>query len=202
MPIGLIDYQVNNLKSISSALSRLDIEYEILSSSQDLSKFEKIILPGVGSFSAGMESLNLGGWTEEIRNSVENGSKLLGICLGMQLLFEKSFEFTESIGLGLIEGSVRSFENRIEYPVPHTGWNSIEKKKDHQIFLNINNDIDFYFVHSFYCNPVDRKVIAATTNYAIEFPSVVLNNNILGVQFHPEKSFPGGSKLLQNFANW
>ena len=91
MPIGLIDYQVNNLKSISSALSRLDIEYEILSSSQELSKFKKIILPGVGSFCAGMESLNLGGWTEEIRNSVENGSKLLGICLGMQLLFEKSF---------------------------------------------------------------------------------------------------------------
>ena len=202
MPIGLIDYQVNNLKSISSALSRLDIEYEILSSSQELSKFEKLILPGVGSFCAGMESLNLGGWTEEIRNSVENGSKLLGICLGMQLLFENSFEFTESIGLGLIEGSVRSFENQIEYPVPHTGWNSIEKKKDHKIFSNINDNVDFYFVHSFYCNPVDKKVIAATTNYAIEFPSVVLNNNILGVQFHPEKSFPGGSKLLQNFANW
>jgi glutamine amidotransferase len=82
------------------------------------------------------------------------------------------------------------------------GWNSIEKKKDHEIFLNINNDIDFYFVHSFYCNPVDKKVIAATSNYAIEFPSVVISNNILGVQFHPEKSFPGGSKLLQNFANW
>jgi len=202
MLIGLIDYQVNNLKSISSALSRLDIEYEILSSSKELSKFKKIILPGVGSFQAGMESLNSGGWTEQIKNSVENGSKFLGICLGMQLLFEKSFEFTESIGLGLIEGSVQSFENLIEYPVPHMGWNSIEKKKDHEIFLNINNDIDFYFVHSFYCNPVDKKVIAATSNYAIEFPSVVLTSNILGVQFHPEKSFPGGSKLLQNFANW
>lgn len=202
MPIGLIDYQLNNLKSISSALSRLNIEFEILSHSQDLSKFNKIILPGVGSFGAGMESLNSGAWVEEIRNSVERGSKLLGICLGMQLLFEKSFEFSESFGLGLIAGSVRSFENQIEHPVPHTGWNSINKRYDHEIFSNINNDIDFYFVHSFYCDPVNSKVIAATTNYAIEFPSVVIKNNIIGVQFHPEKSFPAGSKLLQNFANW
>jgi glutamine amidotransferase len=201
MSIALIDYQVNNLKSISSALSRLNIEYQILSSSRNLAKFEKIILPGVGSFSAGMESLNSNGWTKEIRNTVKNGTKLLGICLGMQLMFEKSFEFTETEGLGLISGDVKSFESRDNHPVPHVGWNSIEKN-DHEIFFNINNNIDFYFVHSFYCDPVDTKVIAARTNYIIEFPSVVIKNNLVGVQFHPEKSFPGGAKLLQNFAKW
>jgi glutamine amidotransferase len=202
MPIALIDYQINNLKSISSALSRLNIEFEILSSPKDLIKFEKIILPGVGSYSAGMEALNSGRWVEAIRKSALDGKKLLGICLGMQLLFEKSFEFTETEGLGLIGGSVRSFENVVGYPVPHIGWNSINSKSNHEIFAGVKNDVDFYFVHSFFCEPEETKVVAAFTEYGIEFPSVVIKDNLIGMQFHPEKSAPGGSKLLQNFARW
>ena len=202
MTIALIDYQVNNLKSISSALSRLGIEFEILDSPKNLCDYEKIILPGVGAFSAGMESLDSNGWSGKIKTSVRQGNKLLGICLGMQLLFEKSYEFAETSGLGLVSGLVKSLKNEIKDSVPHNGWNSIEKKKNHQIFLNINDNVDFYFVHTFYCLPSDPAVIAASTNYGTDFPSVIIKDNIIGVQFHPEKSYPGGSKLLENFANW
>jgi glutamine amidotransferase len=200
--IGVIDYKLNNLKSLTSALNRAELDFQVIDNPFDVFNFERIILPGVGAFSSGMRELRRMGWDAAIIQSAEAGVKILGICLGMQLLFESSQEITVEKGLGLIKGNVIPFPIDSNLPVPHMGWNDFRKVSSHEIFQNINDGIDVYFVHSFVVNPKDSTDILAQTDYGVPFPSIVLKDNILGVQFHPEKSYPIGIQLLKNFSNW
>jgi glutamine amidotransferase len=200
--IGVIDYQLNNLKSLTSALKRAELEYKIIENPQNLSDFERIILPGVGAFPAGMRELRSKGWDTAITESAKAGVKILGICLGMQLLFESSQEIVAEEGLGLVRGDVIPFPVNSNLPVPHMGWNDFRRLAPHEIFENINDGIDFYFVHSFFVNPTDSSDVLAETDYGVFFPSIILKKNILGVQFHPEKSYPAGIQLLKNFSKW
>ena len=200
--IGVIDYQLNNLKSLTSALNRAELEYQIIENPDNILNFERIILPGVGAFSAGMRELRSQGWDTAIVQSAKNGVKILGICLGMQLLFESSQEIRVEKGLALVKGNVVPFPVSNNLPVPHMGWNDFRRLAPHEILKNINDGIDFYFVHSFFVNPKDPTDILAETDYGVYFPSIILKNNILGVQFHPEKSYPAGIQLLKNFNSW
>jgi glutamine amidotransferase len=200
--IGVIDYKLNNLKSLTSALNRAELDYQVIDNPDEILNFERIILPGVGAFSSGMRELRRMGWDSAIVQSAEAGVKILGICLGMQLLFESSQEITAEKGLGLIKGNVIPFPVGNNLPIPHMGWNDFRKSAPHEIFQNINDGIDVYFIHSFFVNPKDSADILAQTDYGVVFPSIVLKENILGVQFHPEKSYPVGIQLLTNFDNW
>jgi glutamine amidotransferase len=168
----------------------------------EINNYDRVILPGVGSFAAGMQQLKDEGWDSAITQYVKRDVKFLGICLGMQLLFESSSEFIEEEGLGLLSGNVTQFIPKKHMPVPHMGWNSFTRNRPHELLANIKDGIDVYFVHSFYVNPKNDSDVLATTEYGINFPSIVLKENILGVQFHPEKSFPAGIQLLRNFNSW
>ncbi len=200
--IGVIDYHLNNLRSISSALSRAEIDYEVIDDPMGIDNYDKVILPGVGSFAAGMQQLKNDGWDSAIIQYVKQDVKFLGICLGMQLLFDSSSEFVEEKGLGLLSGNVTQFIPDKYMPVPHMGWNSFTRNRPHELLANIKDGTDVYFVHSFYVNPKNDSDVLASTEYGINFPSIVLKENILGVQFHPEKSFPVGIQLLKNFNSW
>ncbi len=200
--IAVIDYQLNNLKSLTSALSSLDIKFEVISNPESLADFQSVILPGVGAFSAGMNKLVCEGWDKALVQSAQSGTKIMGICLGMQLLFESSKEFEPINGLKILKGTVDSFIPKKFLPVPHMGWNDLRIRIPHQILNNIRDGVDMYFVHSYYVKPINPSIILAETEYGNYFPSIVLNENILGVQFHPEKSYPAGIQLLKNFANW
>lgn len=200
--LGIIDYQVNNLKSLSSSLDRANLPFEIVTSYKQLSNFDRIILPGVGSFSSGMKSLQKNHWVESIQEYALTGRKILGICLGMQILFDSGFENGTTNGLGLIPGTVTSFIPEKNLPTPHIGWNTLHHQKSHKILDGIPNNLDYYFVHSYYCNPSSKSCTIGYTNYGIDFPSVVAQENIVGVQFHPEKSFPSGLRMLKNFYDW
>lgn len=200
--LGIIDYQINNLKSLSSALDRLDISFEIIKNPSDIEKFERIIIPGVGSFAAGMKCLKDTGWDKSIIDFANSGRKILGICLGMQLLFSFSEEFGPTNGLGLIPGSVKRLSKVPKFPVPHIGWNSVEHVRPHQISIGLKSGLDFYFVHSYHCIPSEPIDIVSVSSYGIEFAAIVSKNNIVGVQFHPEKSVPVGNRILKNFYEW
>ena len=200
--IGVIDYRLNNLRSISSALSRAEIDHEVIDNPREISNFDRVILPGVGSFTAGMQQLRHEGWDSAITQYVKQDVKFLGICLGMQLLFDSSSEFVEEAGLGLLSGNVTKFPPQKQLPVPHMGWNSFTRNRSHELLAKIKDGVDVYFVHSFFVNPKDDSDVLASTQYGTSFPSIVLRGNILGVQFHPEKSYPAGIQLLKNFSSW
>lgn len=204
--IGIINYGVGNVRSISNALKLLGIHSEICESSKDLANglFEKIILPGVGSFDLAANELNLRGFTSTIKKMVSSQEiEILGICLGMQLLLEGSDE-GELPGLGLIPGIAKKFnfeEQSINLPVPNMGWNSFEisKSSNSALYLEELEGARFYFAHSYYASDVPRQNVYATSRYGIEFPSVIGNEFATGFQFHPEKSLKSGLLLLRNF---
>lgn len=198
--IGIIDYGVGNLRSVKNSLDYLSIPNTTIKKPQEISGFDKIILPGVGAFKPAMEKLNGLGFGEEIKNFAKQNKPILGICLGMQLLFDKSYEYGRHKGLELIKGEVLPFSEKIkDLPIPLIGWNSITKEKKSPLLENISNDSCFYFVHSFYCKPSDKSVVIAASNYKINFPAIVGWNNIFGCQFHPEKSQSAGLQILKNF---
>jgi glutamine amidotransferase len=200
--IGIIDYGSGNLSSVLNAFKRLDNDVEIFSDSKKTKNYSKLILPGVGSFKAGMDLLNKNKWTSEIKNYVKNGKPLLGICLGMQLLFSKSEEEDINKGLDLISGSVDKMKIEKNLKIPHVGWNNLIIKKKHPLLKDINQEIDFYFVHSYSCNPEQTDDILAEFEYGYKYVACVAKENIFGTQFHPEKSMPAGITLLKNFIDW
>jgi glutamine amidotransferase len=200
--IGIVDFQVNNLKSLTSALATAQIEYEVLTDSSHIADFDRLILPGVGSFPAGMRQIINNGWDEALLSAAASETKILGICLGMQLLFEVSSEFNNTNGLGLIEGNVLPLTFQKNLPIPHMGWNDISIISPHPILEGVMSGLDAYFVHSYHVNPTFKEHILAETSYGITFPSIVGKNNVIGVQFHPEKSFPVGLRILKNFEVW
>lgn len=197
--IGIIDYGMGNLMSVEKAFEKLGFEAKLLKSPQDLKDINAMVLPGVGAFEDAIDSLKSLGWIEVIKDVVKSGMPFLGICLGMQLLFEESFEGGHFEGLGLIKGSVRRFEPRQKYlKVPHMGWNSVKKTRDSRLLANIPDNTDFYFVHSFYCAPREDVTIGVT-EYDNIFSSCVEKCNVFGAQFHPEKSSRFGLQILKNF---
>ncbi|OGN00499.1 MAG: imidazole glycerol phosphate synthase, glutamine amidotransferase subunit [Candidatus Yanofskybacteria bacterium RIFCSPHIGHO2_01_FULL_42_12] len=200
--IGVINYGVGNLQSVKNSLDFLGIPNEIVDKSQEISSFDKIILPGVGAFGAAIKKLNDLGFTEEIRKFSSQNKPILGICLGMQLLFDESYEHGHHQGLGLIKGRVLPFNEKIKnLPLPQIGWNNITKVGVSPILKNVEDNSCFYFVHSFYCEPEKKTATIASSDYGIKFAAIINENNIFGCQFHPEKSQSAGLHILKNFSS-
>jgi glutamine amidotransferase len=200
--IGIVNYGSGNIQAIANIYSRLNIETKIITNPSELCEAEKLILPGVGAFDETLKQLIHSGLKEELDNLVLIQKKpILGICVGMQIMAESSEEGTLD-GLGWIKGRVKKFDISWfkEKPyLPHMGWNTITPKIEHPILLNLDSEQGFYFVHSYYYECADDSNILATSDYGIEFSSAVYNNNIFGMQFHPEKSHSNGIQLLENF---
>ncbi|AFQ42798.1 imidazole glycerol phosphate synthase subunit HisH [Desulfosporosinus meridiei] len=198
--IGIVDYGRGNLRSVEKALEKVGFEAVIMASSNELSKVKGLILPGVGAFADAMEALKHGGWIEPLIEFARSGRPFLGICLGMQILFEVGEEHGEYAGLGLLAGRVVRFPAGRK--VPHMGWNSLELEQSSRLLAGIPNESYFYFVHSYYAEPAEKGDIIATSDYGVVFPAVVGKANVWGAQFHPEKSSPWGLQLLTNFGEW
>jgi glutamine amidotransferase len=196
MMIAIVDYGVGNLKSVYKALKKLNFEAIITSDGEKINKSEGIILPGVGAFKDAMEHLVESGLINCLKENVEKGKPILGICLGMQLLYDISYEDGKWEGLGLLKGEVVRFDNTLK--VPHMGWNKLLKGTEGPIGENIDDEY-VYFVHSYYVKPKNKEEVVFWTDYGVAVPGVVRNKNILGMQFHPEKSGETGMKLLKNF---
>ncbi len=196
--IGVVDYGMGNLFSVSKALERLGADYFISANKKDLLQADGLILPGVGSFRDAMERLPV----ETIKEFVVTGKPLLGICLGMQLLFEQSEENGPTKGLGLLPGSVRRFPGRTTegetYKVPHMGWNRLEFVNESPLLKNVEEDY-VYFVHSYFADATNSDVLLAKADYHEQVSAVVGKDNVMGMQFHPEKSSKLGMALLDNF---
>ena len=198
--ITIIDYGMGNLGSIINMLGKIGVEAVSTSKIEDIEKARKIILPGVGSFDTAINNLNkLGLMTVLNKKVTEERIPTLGLCLGMQLLTEKSEE-GKLPGLGWIRGRTIRFKFEDNLKIPHMGWNTINIKKRSPLLRGLDNGSRFYFVHSYHLVCDDEKDILATADYGYEFPTVVERKNVLGVQFHPEKSHKFGMKLLENFA--
>jgi len=196
----IIDYRLNNTRSIYNSINKLGFEVSISTSPSDLKKAKKIILPGVGSFDVAMKILSDEGWDDALLNCVEkNDIPILGICLGMQLLSNGSTEGTGSNGLGLIQGQVSKIQPKELEKIPHIGWNSVHQVQESPLFNNIPDGCNFYFVHSYKFEVEIQSDAIGKTPFSGEFTSVINNSNVFGVQFHPEKSSKFGLKLLDNF---
>ena len=196
--IGIIDYGAGNLHSVLKAIARLGYETKLITKASDHDdSITKLILPGVGNAKVAMDVLNETGLSDYLRAEVEKGTPLLGICLGMQLLLETSEEGNVPC-LGFLKGDVPLFTEKAE-KIPHMGWNQVKDTQNHFLFNDIPEETDFYFVHSFFANPSNEEEILGTTNYGQVFASVIGNEQVMGVQFHPEKSGKFGIQLLDNY---
>jgi glutamine amidotransferase len=198
--IAIIDYGMGNLRSVQKALEHVGHSAIISSDPVELRQAEKLILPGVGAFRDAIAALRQRKLVEPIRSAIDDGRPFLGICLGLQLLFEASFEDGEYEGLGIVPGKVVRFNVPHDYKVPHMGWNQARVRQRPPLFDGIADESHFYFVHSYYVVPRDESVVALETDYASPFCSGIWRDNLFAVQFHPEKSQSAGLKLLQNFA--
>ena len=201
--IAIIDYGVGNLFSLRSSLEMIGAESVVTSDPEVIRSSEKILLPGVGAFEDARRKLRQTGLDEVVKGEVARGKKLLGICLGMQMLFERSFEYGEHEGLALLSGSVVSMKGNIpsELNIPHIGWNSLKIVREHPIF-KYTKDGDFvYFVHSYYASGCEDSLLA-TTDYGKDICAAVARDNVAGMQFHPEKSGEAGLNILRAFADW
>jgi glutamine amidotransferase len=198
--IAIIDYGMGNIHSVNKALQLYGAQTLVTNDPREISKSEKIVLPGVGAFDDAMHELGGRGLVSAIKKEVKSGKPLLGICLGMQLLFEESQEAKKAKGLGILKGTVRKFKETNGLKVPHMGWNQLKKSvSDCLLLRDISDGVFVYFCHSYYPRPQDKKQVAATTDYGIDFTSVVWKDNVYGVQFHPEKSQKIGLKIIENF---
>lgn len=196
--IAIIDYGAGNLKSIQKALEFIGEKTIILEEAKpkDIYKYDGLVLPGVGAFPGAMKRLKENNFVEFIEKFVASGKPFLGVCLGMQLLFEWGFEDQKTAGLGLLKGNIVKMET--EYKIPHMGWNQLEIIKDDPLFKGLPENPHFYFVHSYQLEQLTDDVLAAA-GYGTTVPAVVRKDNVIGFQFHPEKSGDNGIKLLENF---
>ncbi|MBK8026112.1 MAG: imidazole glycerol phosphate synthase subunit HisH [Chloroflexi bacterium] len=198
--LTVIDYGAGNLRSVVHALTYLGAtSMRIVREPDELKGATRIILPGVGAFGAGMEKLYAQGLVQPIKEAVHAGVPYLGICLGMQFLFETSDEMGQHNGLGLLPGRVTRFPERPGLKVPHMGWNNLHMARHSPLVEGLETGQSAYFVHSYYCEPADSSDILITTDYGAPFCSGVARGNLFGVQFHPEKSQQTGLRLLSNF---
>ncbi len=195
--VAIIDYGVGNLRSVEKAFAATGCNAVVSSDRDVLKSVERLVLPGVGAFAACMSALSERGFDELVQRRAAEGTPLLGICVGMQMLFEESEEFGHTRGLGLLPGHVRAFKE--DLPIPHVGWNQVRQSRTNPLLAGISDGAFFYFVHSFFCDAID-EVVLGETEYGATFASVVGRDNVCGVQFHPEKSQADGLRLLKNFA--
>jgi len=195
--IAIIDYGVGNLKNVRHAFSFLQIPTQVTRDPQIIRNADAIVLPGVGAFRDAIANLKKYDLVDLLKEEAMTGKPFLGICLGMQVLFEKSYEDGEWDGLGLIEGEIVRFQNVPKEP--HMGWNTLIEKNDSPIAKNIQPDSYVYFVHSYHATCKNAEDVIFTSEYGDEFPAVVQRGNVIGMQFHPEKSAEVGEQLLKNF---
>lgn len=199
--IAIIDYGVGNLFSLKSSFAAIGVEAKVTDNREEIEKADKIILPGVGAFEDAANKLRASGLDEVVKQQAAQGKPLMGICLGMQLLFEKSYEYGEHDGLGMIKGKVVPIADVIPQglKIPHIGWNPLHFKGESPLFKYIGNGDCVYFVHSFYAADCDEATIA-TAEYGAELTAAVEDKNVFGCQFHPEKSGNVGLNILRAFA--
>jgi imidazole glycerol-phosphate synthase subunit HisH len=195
--VAIIDYGVGNLRSVEKAFAATGCEAIVSGDEEILRAAQRLVLPGVGAFAACMKALKERGFDRLVHEKASKGTPLLGVCVGMQMLFEESDEFGSTPGLGFLKGTVRRFVG--DLVVPQVGWNRIHQKSEHPLFDGVADGAFCYFVHSFYCQPRDEAVVAGETEYGQRYASVVAQENICGVQFHPEKSQDVGLRMLRNF---
>jgi glutamine amidotransferase len=199
--IVVVDYGMGNLRSVSKALEAVGAAVKVSSSPEKVETARGIVLPGVGAFKDAVRNLKDKGLWDALLKSVESRKPFLGICLGLQLLFELSYEFGTTKGLGLIKGEVVRFNLTKEFKILHMGWNQVVKRKESRLLKGIKSGEYFYFVHSYFVKPEDPSVVLTETDYGVTFTSAVEKGNLFAVQFHPEKSQRAGLKLLQNFVD-
>ncbi len=197
--IGLIDYDAGNLRSVEKALEALGETPVITRDKDELLKADKVILPGVGSFGDAMGKLEQYGLVDVIHEIVRKGTPLLGICLGLQLLFESSEESPGVKGLSILPGKILRLPDQPGYKIPHMGWNSLDIREGTRLFAGIGQGSYVYFVHSYYLKAEDEEIVAASTEYTAHIHAAVERGNVFACQFHPEKSSAVGLKILKNF---
>lgn len=195
--IAIIDYGMGNLRSVQKGFEKVGFTAEVTSDPAEVRKADKVVLPGVGAFGDAMANLRAAGMVEVVQETVQAGKPLLGICLGLHLLFDSSEEFGFHEGLHIFPGNVRLLPPGLK--VPHMGWNQIELQKQDPLLKDIPDGSMFYFVHSYYVDPGDSQVTATLTEYGIKFTSIASMDNVWGIQFHPEKSSSVGLRILKNF---
>jgi len=201
LKIAIVDYNMGNLASVGNAFATLGKDTVVESDPDKFKEYDKLVLPGVGAFGDAMEHLRQRNMIEALREYATSGKYMLGICLGMQLLFDSSNEFGEHDGLGVIKGKVRAFDITKfskNLKVPHMGWNRMFTQ-NHPLFDNLDEEHYLYFVHTYHVICDDEKDIIGRTNYGYEFTSAVARGNVMGIQPHPEKSHENGLKILENF---
>tara|TARA_Y100000589_G_scaffold161209_1_gene153220 strand:+ start:2419 stop:3060 length:642 start_codon:yes stop_codon:yes gene_type:complete len=204
MKIAILDFALGNIYNVQRALELFCDSVYITKSPIDALAADALVIPGVGAFRDGIKNLNSSGLISTIEQFVDSNKPILGICLGMQLFMERSFEFGEHKGLGFIKGDVLPFpapeSTENHYKVPHVGWSEIEPQTSHELLQDIDKPICQYFVHSFCCHPVNAKnIVGKTTHGRTTFTSIMSHENIMGIQFHPERGGPQGLKILKNF---
>ena len=199
--IAIVDYGVGNLFSLRSSLNSLGLDATVTAEPGEIRNADRVILPGVGAFGDAIDKLRAAGLEEIVLEQAESGKPLMGICLGMQLLFEKGYEFGEHDGLGLLRGSVVPMQGSIPagLKIPQMGWNALIQKRPHPLMENVKEGDCVYFVHSFYATDCEDSLVA-TTEYGKELTALVAKDNVMGCQFHPEKSGPVGLSILKAFA--
>jgi glutamine amidotransferase len=198
--IAIVDYGMGNLRSVEKGFQKVGVDARVVTEAKDIDGANGVVLPGVGAFRDCMSNLTERNLIKSVLSSIDKGKPYLGICLGLQVLFTESEEFGHSRGLDIFKGKVPRFPEG-SLKVPHMGWNSIKVRRRPPILEGIPEGEYFYFVHSYYVAPEDEGIIAATTDYGIEFTSMVWKDNIFAVQFHPEKSQTMGLKMLKNFGD-
>lgn len=201
--IGIVDLDINNLRSVWNAVYQSGFDPEYVSDPSKLKDYDRIILPGVGSFPAAIEKLDGAGFRDSILSFAASGRPVLGICLGMQMLAEEAEEGgVKSRGLGLIPGKVSRLPGGAGFPVPHVGWNNVRIERPHWVLSDLKDGVDFYFVHSYGLELSEKGHTVGITEYGVPFTSITAHDNVVGFQFHPEKSQVNGLKLLSRFCEW
>ena len=197
--IAIIDYDAGKIKSVEKALQKLGADVVITNDAQEILRADKVILPGVGAFGDAMANLKKFGLDKVIYEVVENGTPFLGICLGLQLLFERSDETPGVAGLGILKGEILRIPDKDDLKIPHMGWNSLHLQNQGRLFQGLSEQSYVYFVHSYYLKAEDEQIVKATTDYSVNIHASVEKDNVFACQFHPEKSSDVGLKILKNF---
>lgn len=200
--IAIVDYGAGNLRSVTNSLRHVGADVYVTDDPTKLADAAKIVLPGVGAFGAGMAALRTSGFIEPILREAEAGKPLIGICLGMQYLFDESEEMGIHPGLGLLPGRVVKFTDAAVPRIPHIGWNQLHLQREHPLLAGVADGDYAYFVHSYYVAPASDDVVLASTDYGLQYASIVGKDNMVGIQCHPEKSQAVGLRFLQNFVEW
>lgn len=200
--IAIIDYGMGNLRSVHKAFEAVGHQAVVTSDARKIAGASHVVLPGVGAFGDCMANIERYELAEPIRASIKSGKPFLGICLGLQVLFSESEEFGPHKGLDIIPGKVRRFAGGPALKVPHIGWNQVQLQRACPLFDGIADGANWYFVHSYFVDPFDKRLAASTTTYGVPFVSSIWKDNVVACQFHPEKSQTVGLRLIKNFGSW